>query len=199
MINKQADLIDLFWDHGVGPAENILGLLESGYMFFGGTWGRVAALIAAAMGLSLSGLGRFIDSTLGLSNLQDLANVPDNVHEEVSGFENELSATSSMAKYRIVIAAPKNQSDILALLGLNKPKKSSNSTLIMKLKEMARNLMSGGILAFLTLKGINAYKKHKAAIPSSDVGQLDTNKTIEDEISASKSHLEEAIVSALAE
>jgi len=64
---------DFFWSDDKGPCENIFGLLDLGLTVLMSFPKAIIAMIAGMFGLSLSALGKHIDTTLGLNTLDDLA------------------------------------------------------------------------------------------------------------------------------
>lgn len=184
MINKKADgVLDIFWKHDAGPIENILGLVEYGYMFLGGFWGKAAITIATLLGVSLRDLGKKLDSMLSLTSLEDLANIPDNVAEEAM-FKGSTASYKPMMEKLSRGSIDKQAAPQFLFGGFLK-----------MLKAVATKILGGGLLSFLTLKGVQAAKRGKSE--TTDEPQ-DTNNTTEKEIERSKNSLESAIREALA-
>lgn len=191
MITKKADgILELFWKHDAGPIENILGLVEYGYMFLGGFWGKTAITIATLLGVSLRDLGKKLDGMLSLKTLEDLANLPDNIGEEAM-------FKGSTASYRPVIEklARSSYMDKQTAFELLFGGKKSGLGFLGTLKTVAAKILGGGLLSFLTLKGVQAAKRGTS--DTTDKPE-DTNNTTEKEIERSKNSLESAIREALA-
>lgn len=192
MITKKADgILDIFWKPDAGPIENMLGLVEYGYMFLGGFWGKAAITIATLLGVSLRDLGKKLDSMFSLRTLEDLANLPDDISEDVM-------FKGSTASYRPIIeklarnSYMDKQTAFELLFGGGK---KTGLGFIGMLKTVAVKILGGGLLSFLTLKGIQAAKS--GGSETADKPE-DTNNTTEKEIERSKNSLEAAIREALA-
>jgi hypothetical protein len=190
MIDKKADgILELFWKHDAGPIENILGLVEYGYMFLGGFWGKAAITIATILGVSLRNLGKKLDEMFSLTSLEDLANLPDNIDQEAL-FNASLAAYKPMIE-KLGRSYMDKQTAFELLFG----GKTHSGGLLSVLKTVAIKILGGGLLSFLTLKGVQAAKR--GSTETADKPE-DTNNTTEREIERSKNSLESAIKEALA-
>lgn len=74
---KKISDIDLFnlvkiWDDNKGPFENLFSLLEMGGMFLSPLHIKFITLLANVLGYSITNLGKYIDDTLNLKNLDDV-------------------------------------------------------------------------------------------------------------------------------
>lgn len=190
MIKNADGLLDIFWKPESGPIENILGLVEYGYMFLGGMWGRIAITIATILGLSLRDLGRKLDEMFSLQSLGDLANMPEDT-------ASEAMFKGSTRQYKYMISKlGRSVMDKQTAFDLLFGGKSSRGGFLQVLKAVAKKIMTGGLLSFLTLKGVQAAKEKKLERPT---GLGDANKTPEDnKVENSKKYLESAIKEALA-
>lgn len=190
--NKQAEgIMDFFWKPSSGPAENILGLVEYGYMFLGGFWGKMALSIATLMGVSLRDLGRKLDGMLHLTSIKDLANAPDNI-------DAEALFKSSMPQYRALFNKNAASTDKRTAFEMLFGGAKGSGGFFKMLKGVAGKILTSGLLSFLTLEGIQAAKKSsRDANGEGPSPSEDTNNTAEKEIEGSKSSLESAIRNAL--
>lgn len=228
MIKKQADgIVDIIWKPDAGPAENILGLVEYGYMFLGG-WGRIAALLANIAGMGLRDLGKKIDSLLSLNTLNDLANISDSANADAlfkssmpkhqdfiaklgsiqvgsvtgldlvftSGLASQFKTSLALGKSRgYSIKDDKSALEHLKNYFLTSGKSSLTGGLLSTLKTIAGKIMTSGLLAFLTLKGIQAVKDKRDSAP--EHRESASNNTIEKLMDENKRGLENAINKAL--
>lgn len=222
MIAKQADgITEFFWKKDAGPVENILGLVEYGYMFLGGWMGRVAMIIAQLLGLSLKNVGKYIDQKFNLRTLDDLAGMSETAHIEAMNLKPELVRQSnlkyhklyamyedlpweSMSSYQLEALGFKNfdyrtvneKSALEILMGLGNVQKgfgtSRMGNLLGALKTVAQKILTGGLLSFLTLKGIQAAKEGS----NNKVDHVH-GKDITEQINHSKDNLESEIRKAL--
>lgn len=186
MIKNADGIKDFFWKPESGPIENLLGLVEYGYMFLGGFWGKAAIMLATLMGLSIRDFGRKLDSMLGLRDLKDLANM-----RETDMNISELMFKGSSSRHR----------DVITKLSLDKRALPSLVGLLKVLKNVAGKIMTGGLLSFLTLKGLQAAKANgvnQHELVSEDQPEEDTNNTDEKRVNDVKTNLENSIMEALA-
>jgi hypothetical protein len=154
-------IMNLLFDSSKGPLENVLSLVEKGFMFLG--WWNMAAVTAAKlMGYSLSELGAYLDKTLGLKNAKDLSGVDD---ERLAELDKEASARIPMS-----IKIAEETSDSLRAMAIfngerynskqrwKNPKKESKLSDLTDFIAAKFNLRSGlwGLLAY---RGIEEMKR----------------------------------------
>ena len=150
-------IMNLLFDSSKGPIENVLSLVEKGYMFLG--WGNMAAVTAAKlMGFSLSDLGAYIDKSLGLKSSKDLVGIDSG---KLAELDKEASARIPMS-----IKIAEEASDALRVTAwLNKdkynskhPKKESKLSDFTDFIAAKFNFKSGlwGLLAY---RGIEEMKR----------------------------------------
>lgn len=205
MIKNADGVLEFFWKHDAGPIENILGLVEYGYMFLGGFWGKAAVTIATILGLSLRNFGKKLDNLLHLTSLQDLANVKEDTAVDEAMFS---ASTLHTQVFMTKLGQDMDGTTIFNLLFSNEVLKLAGPKyryrgrgygrslgLLSTLKTIAIKILGGGLLSFLTLKGIQALKQKDPDSPSEE---NDTNNTTERQVESSKHHLESAIREALA-
>lgn len=178
IVKKSNAFTDFFWNDNSGPIENILGLVEYGYMFLGGFWGKAIITISTVVGLSLRDLGKKLDSTFGLTSLEDLVNLPDDASADAL-FKSSLLGNKSI----LTTAQIEKISKVSALSGILK-----------MLKSIASKILGGGLLSLLTLKGIQALT---AGTDGDSESNKDTNNSVTNKIEDSKRDLERAISKAL--